>query len=53
MMALVRFPDAPPLCEFADGGAWEGREGVKRGEAIGCDGEGEDGKVGGEREEDG
>ena len=53
MVALVRLPDAPPLCEFADGGAWEGCEGVEWGETIACDRECEDDKVSGEREEDG
>ena len=48
MATLVCFPDSPPLCELADGGAWERCERVKRGETIGCDGGGEDGKVGDE-----
>jgi len=53
MPALVCFPDAPPLCEFADRGAWERCEGVEGGKAIERDREGEDCEIGGEGEEDG
>jgi len=53
MVALVCFPDAPPLCELADGAAWERRKGVEWRETITSDRECEDDKVGGEREEDG
>ena len=53
MPALVRFPYAPPLCELADGGAWERRERVKRGETVSGDGGSEDTKVRGEGEEKG
>lgn len=53
MAALVCFPDTPPLCEFADGGAWEGSERVERRKTIASDREREDNEVGCEREEDG
>ena len=53
MVAFIRLPDAPPLCELTDGGAWERCEGMEWRETIGRDGEGKNGKVGGEREEDG
>ena len=53
MVTLVRLPHAPPLCELADGGTWEGRERVEWGKAIACDGESEDEEVGGEGEEEG
>lgn len=53
MTALIGFPDTPPLCKLADGGAWERCERVKRGEAVSRDGTGEDDKVDGKGEEDG
>ena len=53
MTPFIGFPDAPPLCELADGGAWEGCERVEGRKTIGCDREGKDEKVGYKREEDG